>query len=103
MRGLESQLEDPELLNLHDYERVAAGKLSPGALAYFSGGAMDEVTLAGNREAFSRRTLVPRMMRDVSSVDCSRVVLGRTWRSAFFVAPTALHRLAHPEGELATA
>ena len=103
MAGLESQPEDPNLLNLHDYERVAATKLSAGALAYYSGGAMDEVTLADNRAAFSRRTLVPRVMRDASSVDCSRMVLGRKWRSPFFTCPTALHQLAHFDGELATA
>ena len=45
---------DPNLINLHDYERVAAERLAPGPLAYFTGGAGDEVTLRDNRAAFAR-------------------------------------------------
>lgn len=103
MVGLEAGPEDPNLLNLHDYERAAAKLLSPGAMAYYSGGAMDEVTLAANRIALSRHHLVPRMMREVPSVDLSLTVFGRKWRVPFWSAPTALQRLAHAEGELAAA
>ena len=94
---------DPNLVNLDDYERVAAERLAPGPLAYFAGGAEDERTLADNRAAFARRRLVPRVMRDVSLVDMSVDVLGRRWPLPIFVAPTALQRMAHPDGELATA
>jgi isopentenyl diphosphate isomerase/L-lactate dehydrogenase-like FMN-dependent dehydrogenase len=94
---------DPNLINLHDYERVAAEQLAPGPLAYFSGGAGDEVTLRDNRAAFARQAIVPRVMRDVSSVDMGVEILGRRWPSPIFIAPTALQRMAHPDGELATA
>ena len=94
---------DPNLINLDDYERVAAERLSPGPLAYFTGGAADEITLRDNRAAFSRQALVPRVMRDVATVDPSVEVLGRRWPSPIWIAPTALQRMAHPEGELATA
>jgi 4-hydroxymandelate oxidase len=103
MAGLESGPEDPNLLNVHDYERAAARVLSPGAMAYYSGGAMDEATLAANRDAFSRHHLVPRMMRDVSHVDLGVTVFGRRWRLPLWSAPTALQQLAHVEGELAAA
>ena len=94
---------DPNLINLHDYERVAAERLAPGPLAYFTGGAEDEVTLRDNRAAFARQAIVPRVMRDVSRVDTSIEVFGRRWPSPIFIAPTALQRMAHPDGELATA
>jgi isopentenyl diphosphate isomerase/L-lactate dehydrogenase-like FMN-dependent dehydrogenase len=94
---------DPNLVNLHDYERVAAERLSPGPLAYFTGGAGDEITLRDNRAAFARQAIVPRVMRDVSSVDMSVEVFGRRWPTPIFIAPTALQRMAHPDGELATA
>jgi isopentenyl diphosphate isomerase/L-lactate dehydrogenase-like FMN-dependent dehydrogenase len=94
---------DPNLINLHDYERVAAERLAPGPLAYFTGGAGDEVTLRDNRAAFARQAIVPRVMRDVSRVDMSVEVFGRRWTTPIFIAPTALQRMAHPDGELATA
>ncbi len=95
--------DDPNLINLADYERVAAERLAPGPLAYFTGGAGDEVTLRDNRAAFGRQAIVPRVMRDVSTVDTSVEMLGRRWPSPIWIAPTALQRMAHPDGELATA
>jgi 4-hydroxymandelate oxidase len=94
---------DPNLINLGDYERVAAERLAPGPLAYFAGGAGDEVTLRDNLAAFARQAIVPRVMRDVSSVDTSLELFARRWPSPIFIAPTALQRMAHPDGELATA
>ena len=94
---------DPNLINLHDYERVAAERIAPGPLAYFTGGAGDEVTLRDNRAAFARQAIVPRVMRDVSSIDPSVEIFGRHWPTPIWIAPTALQRMAHPDGELATA
>src|SRR4051812_23598115 len=94
---------DPNLVCLADYERVAAAKLPPGPLAYFSGGANDERTLADNLAAFRRVRLLPKMMRAVAAVDLSTAVLGRRWPAPIWICPTALQRMAHPEGELAAA
>jgi 4-hydroxymandelate oxidase len=97
------RVDDPSLINLGDYERAAAERLPPGALAYYSGGANDERTLADNRAAFERRRLIPRVLRDVSTVDLTVEILGRRWPTPIWIAPTAFHRLGHPDGELATA
>lgn len=94
---------DSNLINLLDYERVAAERIAPGPLAYFTGGAGDEVTLRDNRAAFARQAIVPRVMRDVSSIDTSVELFGRRWPSPIWIAPTALQRMAHPDGEMATA
>jgi 4-hydroxymandelate oxidase len=40
---------------------------------------------------------------DVSRIDTSTIVLGSPVSMPVLIAPTAFHRLAHPEGELATA
>lgn len=97
------RVDNPDLLNTFDYERAAAERLSEAALAYYVGGSMDERTLHDNRAAFARRRLLPRVMTDTSRIDTSVEVLGRRWPSPLFTCPTALHRLAHPDGELATA
>ena len=90
-------------LNVGDYEREAERMLDPGAFGYFAGGAGDERTLRDNVEAFSRWQLRPRVLVDVSEVTTETVVLGREVSMPLLVAPTAFHRLAHPEGEVATA
>ena len=97
------KVDDPTLLNLHDYERAAAERLSALALSYYVSGAMDERTLHDNRAAFARRRLLPRVMTDTTVTDTAVTVLGRRWSTPLFTCPTALHRLAHPDGELATA
>jgi (S)-2-hydroxy-acid oxidase len=45
----------------------------------------------------------PRILIDVTSVDLSTTVLGFKISMPIMVAPTAMQRMAHPEGELATA
>ena len=50
------------LVNVADFERVAAEKLDAGVLGYFAGGAGDEVTLRDNVAAWRRWRLRPRML-----------------------------------------
>ena len=91
------------LLNLFDYERAAAECLPEPALGYLTGGANDEVTLRANREAFDSISIRYRTMIDVSTRDLSTFVLGTRIAWPVLIAPTAMQRLAHPEGECATA
>jgi isopentenyl diphosphate isomerase/L-lactate dehydrogenase-like FMN-dependent dehydrogenase len=90
-------------LNTADYEREAERLLDPGPFGYFAGGAGDERTLRDNLEAFSRWQLRPRVLVDVSKVTTATEVLGREVSMPLLVAPTAFQRLAHPDGEIATA
>ncbi len=91
------------LLNVGDYEREAERLLEPGAFGYFAGGADDELTLRDNVAAFSRWQLRPRVLVDVSEVTTATTVLGREVSMPVLVAPTAFQRLAHADGEAATA
>ena len=86
-----------------DYERLAAECLEPGPLGYFAGGANDERTLRDNVEAWGRWYLRPRMLVDVSETTSATTVLGTPVSMPLLVAPTALHRMCHPDGEQATA
>ena len=92
-----------ELLNVWDYERAAEERLEPGAFGYFAGGAADEWTMRENVAAFGRWVLRPRMLVDVSSTTTATSVLGTEVSMPLLVAPTAFQRMAHPEGEVATA
>jgi len=90
-------------LNVWDYERLAEAKLDANAHAYFAGGAGDEVTLRDNLAAFERRKLRPRILVDVTSVTTATTVLGTEVSLPILIAPLALQRMAHEDGELATA
>jgi isopentenyl diphosphate isomerase/L-lactate dehydrogenase-like FMN-dependent dehydrogenase len=91
------------LLNVGDYEHEAERLLDSGVFGYFAGGSGDEVTLRDNVEAFSRWQLRPRVLVDVSEVTTATTVLGCEVSMPVLVAPTAFQRLAHPDGEVATA
>ena len=90
-------------LNVWDYERLAEDRLGPGAWSYFAGGADDERTLRWNLEAYGRWRLRPRILCDVTDVSTSTTVLGMTVALPVLVAPVAFQRMAHPDGEAATA
>ena len=90
-------------INVWDYERLAEEKLDANALAYFAGGAGDEITLRENVAAFERLKLRPRTLVDVGSVSTATTVLGAEVALPILIAPLALQRMAHPDGELATA
>jgi 4-hydroxymandelate oxidase len=100
-RGPGSGPEVP--LNLGDFEALATARLDPGVVAYYAGAAADEVTLADNLAAFRRWRFVPRIGVEIEPRDPSVEVLGRRWPAPVVVAPMALERLAHPDGEVAVA
>lgn len=92
-----------EPVNVADYEALARARMEPDAFDYFAGGAGDELTLEANRDGFRRLSFVPRVLVDVSRVDTSTTLLGLTLPLPVALAPTAYHRLAHAQGEVATA
>ena len=55
-----------------EWEHRAREALADGPFGYVAGGAGAEDTMRANREAFARRRLVPRMLRDVSRRGCAR-------------------------------
>ncbi len=92
-----------EPLNLDDFEPLARERLDAPIYDYYAGGADDEVTVRANREAFRALELRYRVLVDVSHRDTSTTVFDTTLPSPVILAPTALHAMAHPDGERATA
>ena len=86
-----------------ELEALARASLDAGAYDYYVSGADDERTLAENLSAWDRLKLRPRVLRDVSAVRTAAHVLGTPVTAPVLVAPTAYQRLAHDEGERATA
>jgi isopentenyl diphosphate isomerase/L-lactate dehydrogenase-like FMN-dependent dehydrogenase len=82
-----------------DFERLAERRLDAGAFGYYAGGAGDEQALAANLAAWRRLRLRPRVLVDVSDVSTATTVLGTPVSMPLLVAPTAIQRLAHPDGE----
>lgn len=91
-----------ETVSLSDFEALARERIPRMAFEYISGGAADEITLRWNREAFDRIRLRPRILVDVSKLDTRVTLFGQEMPFPILLAPTAYHRLVHPEGELAT-
>ncbi|HVM14547.1 MAG TPA: alpha-hydroxy acid oxidase [Egibacteraceae bacterium] len=86
-----------------ELEQKARAALDPAVYDYFAGGADDEVTLAENVAAWQRLRLRPHVLNDVGEVDPRATVLGQSLTAPIIVAPAAYQRLAHPDGEMATA
>ncbi|MFP3965860.1 alpha-hydroxy acid oxidase [Actinomadura fulvescens] len=88
---------------MREFEALARERLDPAHYDYFAGGAGDEVTLRANEAAFERLALLPRVLTGAEKVRLDVTLLGSRAAMPVLVAPTAFHRLAHPEGERATA
>jgi len=86
-----------------ELEEQAMAAMEPRIANYVGAGAGSEETIRANLEAFRRRRIVPRMLRDVSARDLSTEVLGTTMPAPLLLAPIGVQQGVHPEGELATA
>jgi 4-hydroxymandelate oxidase len=95
-------IPDP-LLNIADYARVAHDGLEGGVRDYFEGGALDEITLRENTAGWERLKLYYRVLAGVRKRELETTVLGQHISMPIVVAPTAFHKLACEEGEIATA
>jgi 4-hydroxymandelate oxidase len=90
-------------LSLRELESEARQRLDPPIYDFFAGGADDEHTLRANETAFSAIQLLPRVLRGRGEPKLDVTLLGARASMPVLIAPTAFHRLAHPEGENATA
>jgi hypothetical protein len=89
--------------SLYDYEARAQQVLPHDYWDVIAGGSKDELTTQRNRSAFDAISLRPRLLRDVTARQLATTVLGTPISFPVMVSPTGGHKLAHPEGECATA
>jgi 4-hydroxymandelate oxidase len=91
------------MVTLRELEVEARRRLDPARYDFFAGGACDEITVRRNETAFARVHLVPRVLRGCDTQELNVALLGCHASMPVFIAPTAFHRLAHPDGERAAA
>ncbi|WP_431783235.1 lactate 2-monooxygenase [Streptomyces chumphonensis] len=89
--------------DLASLEAKAAEVLDPAALGYIVPSAGSGSTARANLAAFERRRIVPRMLRDHARRDLSTTLLGAELPAPVLLGPVGVQKLAHPEGELASA
>jgi 4-hydroxymandelate oxidase len=93
----------PAPVNVLEFEAIARDRMTPSAYDYYAGGAEDEVTLAGNRAAFQRIALRPRVLAGTAAVSTRTQLLGLDLALPVGLAPTAFNKLGHPDGEIGAA
>ena len=89
--------------NFQDFRKLAKRNLPAPIFHYIDGGSDDEVTLKRNTESFSKCDLVPNILASVGQPDLSTNVLGTKIDMPLFLSPTAMQRLYHHDGDLASA
>ncbi len=93
-------------VDIAELERRARRLLTPEVYDYYAGGSGSERTLRASVAAWQQHWLLPRVLRDVSTIDTSVRLPGlpeTVARTPVAVAPTGFQGLASPDGELATA
>lgn len=88
--------------NFADFRTLARRRVPRAIFDYIDGGADDEVSKRRNRDAIEACDLVPNVLRGVGEVDLSVTVMGQRLELPVYLSPTALQRVFHPEGELAS-
>jgi L-lactate dehydrogenase (cytochrome) len=90
-------------LTIWDLREIAKRRTPRGPFDYTDGAAEKELSLARARQAFDDIEFTPGILRDVSLVDTSSLVLGGPVALPFGIAPTGFTRMMHAEGEVAGA
>src|SRR5207302_5390488 len=96
-----SHIWQVEPVKIDDFEPAAEAILPKGVFDYIAGGAEDEATLRGNRQAFARYQFRFKILASADQPDLTSEVLGQRFRMPVHLAPTAIQRMAHPDGEAA--
>jgi 4-hydroxymandelate oxidase len=91
-----------DIVGLPDYERHAAAHMPAASLRHVQSGAGAETTLAANRAQFDRYRLKPSAMADMHGASTEVELFGQRHAAPILLAPLAYHKIAHPDGELAT-
>jgi lactate 2-monooxygenase len=102
VRGLGGEVPSIPIA-VEEQERRAHEAMDERAANYVFAGAGAEQTMRANRDAFGRYRIVPRMLRDVAVRDLSTIVLGTAMPAPLMLAPIGVQKVAHEDGELATA
>ena len=92
-----------DILILQEFAKRARTRLPKAVWDYVIGGADTETTLRRNRQGLDALALRPRVLRDVSDIDCSATLLGVDLRLPVLLAPIGSLQDLDPEGGAAAA
>jgi L-lactate dehydrogenase (cytochrome) len=86
-------------LTIHDLRAIAKRRTPRAPFDYTDGAADTEVSLARARTAFEQVEFHPRVLRNVSQVDLSTLMLGKMSSMPMGIAPTGFTRMMQTQGE----
>ena len=74
--------------------------MSKQASAYYHTGALDGISMRNNKDAFRKFRIVPRVMRNVTSIRPQTKIFGLDSALPIYISPSSNAVLGHPDGEL---
>ncbi len=89
--------------NIEELRLAAKRRLPRAVFDFIDGGAEDERTLRGNREAFSRVKLIRKVLKNVSRIDTGTTILGVPSKLPIAIAPTGAVGFGWRGGDVAVA
>lgn len=90
-------------INISDLRALAKSRVPKAVFDYVDGGANDEIAYARSQEIYSRIEFKAKVLRDVSKIDLSAEILGKTSALPIIFAPTGYTRMMHYKGEVMVA
>ncbi|KAF7191926.1 Oxidase FUB9 [Pseudocercospora fuligena] len=93
---------DPQVHTISDLKALGSARLPKMYRDYYNEGAMDLITLRDNEDAYNRYKIKPRILVNVDNIDLSSSIFGCKTSMPIGISPSAMHKLAHPDGELGT-
>lgn len=94
---------DDQFLTIQDFVASARERLPDNAWSYIIGGTETESAVHRNRQALDSLVLRPRVLNDVSSIDCSTSLFGVNVRLPVLLCPIGGLELFDPDGAASVA
>ena len=92
-----------DAINIYQIEELANRMFNTNTYSYYATGSCNMQTLTDNEKDFERIKILPKVLVNCGNVDCSVELLGSKIDLPILFAPTALHKMAHFNGEVETA
>ncbi|MEO8208285.1 MAG: alpha-hydroxy acid oxidase [Chloroflexota bacterium] len=89
------------IVSLAEFEALARDRMRGPAFDYVAGGSWDELSLAEAERVWHEFRFLPRVLRDIRSVEVSGAFLGTQSALPVAIAPMAAQAMAHPDAEVA--
>lgn len=92
-----------KVVNLAEMRLLSKKRVPKAVFDYVDGGANDELAYARSQEIYSQVEFRARVLRDVSKIDLTTVIVGQKSALPIIFAPTGYTRMMHYQGEVMVA